>query len=718
MYRLSSLLLLFSMGGALSAQTTTLPFTLRYQQGQNVTSLSDGSSVTLAADAVNAPVSGTLTITYRGTTNASINSIEISGSLDFTTAGLTPPVTLTAGESAATAIRFQPSTSARTTARLVVNWTEGRTTSTFTINLTGVAPEFAFSATPPGGNAFPLQQGATVSFPATPIDSTVNAVVVVTNRGSGPGTVNSIASTGAAFQLVGLPLPNTTVEPGRDIRFTVAFTPKQLAAVTGTVAIEMFGSRFTFGLEGSGTAAVFSYEVVQDTGVSVVLPDQAIAVPDIAVGEKSSVTVRVRNTGNADGRIAAIGVSGAGFTLADAPFLPLTLTPGGGFTISVVFTPTQVGRATGRLRIGADNFDLSASGLGPVLTYAFVVAGVSTTIQNNGSVIFTPTAVGASSTAEFRISNTGSASTSVTSISISGASTAFELARAPSLPLRLEAGASASFSIVFTPTVTGSAAATLRVDTQTFTLSGAATPPAPLPDYRFDGATGPQEPLQQPAVGLRLASPYALPLTGTLTLAFNSDVFSNDPAVQFATGGRTVSFTIPANTTTAVFPNNATQIRVQTGSVAGTISLTPSFNTDSGINLTPTRPASLNLTVASLAPRILTAAVSARTANSITLLVTGYATSRAVTQMDLQFTPTPGENVSTTRLSINVEPTFLAWYQGAQSQQFGSLFTATVPLSFQGDVTNVVSLPETIQSISVTLTNRIGTSPARAIEAR
>jgi hypothetical protein len=168
-----------------------------------------------------------------------------------------------------------------------------------------------------------------------------------------------------------------------------------------------------------------------------------------------------------------------------------------------------------------------------------------------------------------------------------------------------------------------------------------------------------------------------------------------------------------------VFANNANQIRVQTGSVAGTITLTPSISTtDGGINLTPTTPPTLNLTVAAGAPRILSVAVGAKTANSITLLVSGYATSRSVTQVDLTFTPTQGENVGTTKATLAVEPAFLGYYQSTAAAPFGSLFTASIPLTLAGDLKNVTQLSDTLQSVSVTLTNRVGTSPATSLALR
>jgi transposase len=84
-------------------------------------------------------------------------------------------------------------------------------------------------------------------------------------------------------------------------------------------------------------------------------------------------------------------------------------------------------------------------------------------------------------------------------------------------------------------------------------------------------------------------------------MSVSSDTFVTDPSVQFSTGGRTVSFTIPANGTQAVFSNGATTIKLQTGSVAGGITITPSFATRTGYSLTPDSPASLSLSIASAA---------------------------------------------------------------------------------------------------------------------
>ena len=64
----------------------------------------------------------------------------------------------------------------------------------------------------------------------------------------------------------------------------------------------------------------------------------------------TSVIVRFQNNGNADGRIPSIDVAGAGFTLTEVPFVPLTLSPGNSITFTLNFNPTQPGRVNGIIR--------------------------------------------------------------------------------------------------------------------------------------------------------------------------------------------------------------------------------------------------------------------------------------------------------------------------------------------------------------------------------
>ncbi len=725
---LRSLSVSFLLAATFAAAQTTSPVSLRVQIAGAVQNITDGGSIQFAADAIGRPVEATITVSYRGAGSINITRFEFNGSNDFTISGIpSPDVAFQPNESFTVGVRYRPASSVRATALIRFSYTDNPpvppgnrvpVNGSVGLNLVGVAPEFGFTLITPGtSNVVTLQNGDAIPFPATPVNEANTATVVVTNRGSGTGTVGSIRSTGAAFSISSPSIPPVSVDPGRDLRFTIRYAPLVIENSSGSVSVELIDRTSTFNLSGSATGAVYSYEVIQDTGSGAALePGGLINLPDANVNEKSIVYVRVRNTGNAEGRISAISIQGTGFTLTDTPFVPAVLTPGSAASLTVNFAPTTPGRATGRLRIGNDSFDLASNGIGVQLTYAYTAANVTTTITPGQGVNFPPITAGQTSTLRFIIGNSGTAAGSVNAISVSGTGTTFGVSQLPGLPATIAPGQTLQFTIAFAPTTTGALAGSLRIDGTTFSLNGVANAPPALPDYSFSGASGVQQPGQQVAVGLSLASAYSLPVTGTLTLAFNSDVFANDPAVQFAAGGRTLTFTIAAGQRDAVFPNGQTTARFQTGTVAGTLTLTPSFQSDGGIALTPASPPSLTLTVPAQAPRLLSVQVANKTSSGFQLLITGYATSRQISQIDLQLTPVAGENVTTSRLSLNVDASFNAYYQSSTSVPFGSQFTATVPLTIQGDVVNARTLIETLKSVSVTVTNRLGTTSAVSVD--
>jgi hypothetical protein len=329
----------------------------------------------------------------------------------------------------------------------------------------------------------------------------------------------------------------------------------------------------------------------------------------------------------------------------------------------------------------------------------------------------TSTRVGESSQIEFTVENTGNTALPLSTIDVASSNGVFVLERTPELPLSLEPGAATRFNIRFSPNNTGSTTAPLRINNSTFTLAGNGRDPVSLPPYRLEGPGGIQEPMQQPSVSLSLEAPYPLPVRGTLTLSFVSDVFSENPAVQFSTGSRTATFTIPANTTRAVFENGSPELKLQTGTVAGSIQIRPAFSTQAGLALTPADAAGLTMTINRSAPRILSGELAGRTANSIAIAVTGYTTTRVLRQLNIQLNPAGDEKFTTTTLAVNIEPASVVWFQSAQSQALGGVFTLTVPITLQRD-SSTEDLVRHLQSISVMLSNEVGTSNSLEITLR
>ena len=418
----------------------------------------------------------------------------------------------------------------------------------------------------------------------------------------------------------------------------------------------------------------------------------------------------VSNTGLGAGQVSLINVSGAGFSLSNLPAaLPITIQPGGNTQFTLTFAPAQPGAVTGRLTFGSDTITLTSTAAGPQLTFSYTSGSTAVTVLPNGAVLFTPLAVGSTESLTFSIQNTGTTPATLSSINLGAPSAIFSLSALPGLPATLNQGATVSFSIGFAPNNTGNLTATLFVNSDSFSVSGNGTPPPSLPAYSFVGPSGTEQPAQQPGIGLTLASPYPLPLQGSLTLAFSSNVFAGDTSIQFANGGATVTFTIPANTTQALFSGNTTAVPLQTGTTSGNIVITPSFLLQNGFNVTPTPPSTLTLAVPGLAPQLLNGSISSITTTSFTLTLSGYTTSRVLSQLSIQFTPASGHTFNPTHLTIDVSSASASWFQGTAAAGYGGSFLLeiTFVLSSGTTVENLVSF---LQSLSVTATNNVGTS--------
>ena len=724
--RLAALSVLFL--GALQAQG---PVSVSVILDQSTISVSPGSSVVFNSDAIGSTVTGTLVITYRGAAGAVNNSLVVTdigrgGSNDFSIDNANLPISIIPGANVITRIRFKASSGTKADGTVNINYQEFLGLNTpaapglFSFSISGTAPDPVFNYTLPGGNALPIQTGGTLVIPTTLLSTTKAVSFAVTNRGSGPVEVTGISAAGStAFQLVGLPLPPTTVDAGRELRFTINFTPKVIDPQTGTVRIT-YGktSVVTVNIQGDGATAAYSYDVVRIGGIAPLKAGTTLTIADTLLNEKSTIQIQVRNTGNAEGVLSLINILGTGYQLANLPFLPVTMAPGASTIFNVEFAPTVLGRSAGRLRVGDDTFDLVSNGIGALVNYSYTLGATTNPVQPNGSILFSPIQAGRELTAQFVISNTGTLETTIGAIFLANGTTSFRLANLPALPLVLGAGKSTTFDLIFSPTATGVADGTLRVGNQNFGLVGSATAPPPLPNITLDGPTGTIQALQQPAYGLTLSAAYPIALSGVLTLGFNPEVFVNDPAIQFATGGRTANFTIPAGATKAVFASDETTVRLQTGSVAGTISLTPAIQTSTGINLTPANPPRLSITIPQTAPQISGVQLGSKSATNITLLISGYSTGRAITGMTLTITPVAGENISNLTAVINVDSAFTSWFQSPASQPFGSQFTATLPINLEGKAGTAATLADAIKTIGVVISNAAGASAAKSIDLR
>ncbi len=706
----------------------------------NPATIANGQTINLLATNAGGQTQVTIVATYSGSTQATILAApQPLGSTEITVsvpAAETFPLVLTRGQTLTFTVKFTATNASQVSAQVTIPYTETATSGTVAVTnsisllFQGLAPSFTLSyfITPANGsspNVLPIAPGGVIPFPATQLNTTATGGLQIYNVGSGPGAITGISLVSGApfFQLAGVPLispgvpytitPGTTTDP---LTIGILYTPTAVETDTGQIMITYRdGTTALVNLTGSGATSSYSYTYLSGTTSKTVQPGGTITLPPVTVttngttSATSSIILTATNKGNANGAINSINVTGP-FTVTGVLATPPTLKPGDAESFTITYTPTQVGTQTGALVVGKDTFTLSGTGLGPQLAFSYVANGITIPVGTGGAVNFTPLAISQSEKITFIVTNSGTSTAIISLVSTSGP---FSLTAPPSLPLTLTAGQSASFGIVFTPTATGTATGTLLINNTVVPLNGAGNTPPALPSYTITGPSGNVSPASQENVSLTLAKSYPVDLNGVLTLGTSGN-FGTDPAVQFATGSstgnRTVDFVIPANSTSANFAGQGSQILLQTGTLAETVTLTPSFATTAGVDVTPASPSTLQFTIASLAPVLESMQVTNTTASSFILLIIGYSTPRSLGSLNITFNPASGYNFKTTTFTSDLSQVAALWFQGATSQTFGGQFEVTIPFNLTGPVSNNKTLLQAIASVSATVSNGVGTS--------
>ncbi len=202
---------------------------------------------------------------------------------------------------------------------------------------------------------------------------------------------------------------------------------------------------------------------------------------------------------------------------------------------------------------------------------------------------------------------------------------------------------------------------------------------------------------QNQPVTVNITSIYPVDLLGTLTLTFaGQGGLPDDPAIQFQNGTRVFTFTVPAGT-----QPSPVQVMVSTGTVAGTITITPTF-TAGGTDVTPAGIAPEIILIAPAAPSLSTPTCAAN-ASGFTVTVAGFSNTRDATVATFNFQAASGATLGTSQLAITVGPLFAAWFGSTASAANGGAFAYTQPFTVQGALS-------TIASVTVTLGNSSGTS--------
>ena len=405
---------------------------------------------------------------------------------------------------------------------------------------------------------------------------------------------------------------------------------------------------------------------------------------------------------------SASGKASQQFTLIVAGGLAITTTtlPGGKVGTSYSQTLTATGGTP------PYTFATSAGSLPPGITLTgAVLSGMPTKTGSYTFTIQVTDSVSATATEQLTIAITGLAITTSAPLPGAAVGTAYSQALVaaggtPPYTWALTGGAppagltlSSAGAITGTPTAAGTSSVTIQVTDSTKATASAAFTLTVI-SASFSGLSSTAAAAQQLSGTLAPGAAYPQEITGQVTLAFQPDASlaspADDPSIQFSTGGRTASFTIPANSTTPV------SFSLQTGTVAGTITLTVSWQAGGA---TLPSPAALTQAI-QIAPAVpfISAVGTGTTTAGFQVLITGFSNTREVSQAVLQFTPASGQTLQTTSLTVSLTSAATTWFQSSASDQYGSQFILTLPFT----VTNGGA--SAIGSVSVQLVNSQGTS--------
>jgi hypothetical protein len=182
-------------------------------------------------------------LTNSGGSGVTVSQAGVSGS-GFTLTGITPPITLNAGQSIGFSVSFAPTSSGAASGNVTITSTAVNPTLTIPLSGSGAVAAGQLAVTPTGFNLGSVVVGSSASATGTLTASGANVTV------SGASTNNS------NFTITGLTLP-TTIAAGNSTSFTVTFGPTVSGTASGTLTFSSNAqpSTTTASLTGSGTPA-------------------------------------------------------------------------------------------------------------------------------------------------------------------------------------------------------------------------------------------------------------------------------------------------------------------------------------------------------------------------------------------------------------------------------------------------------------------------------
>ena len=328
-------------------------------------------------------------------------------------------------------VTFAPTTTGPLAGTLALTNNAANNPAPLTLTGTGTAPVAGIAP-------------ASLTFFSQVVNTTSAAqTVVLSNSGTGPLTITSIATSGDFSQTNNC---GSSVAVGLSCTISVSFTPTAAGTRSGTLAVTDNDSTGSQMVSLSGTGST--------TAPTVTVSPASLLFPPQLVNTKSVLqTVTVTNNGRTAVAISGFATSG---NFSQTHTCSSSLGAGKSCNIKVTFTPTATGTRTGSLTFnlpsGAQTVALTGTGTSKGTTEGLTVSPPS--------IAFGFVTLGDGQSTDVTVTNTNGVAVGIGSIGVSGSNT---FTKTTTCGSTLAAGATCTVTVTFNPTALVTYSGTLSV---------------------------------------------------------------------------------------------------------------------------------------------------------------------------------------------------------------------------------------------------------------
>lgn len=279
------------------------------------------NTVSFGSVTVGQTVTQSITLSSTGNGPVTISALSVAGSL-FSATGLSVPATLKPGESANVTLQFYAKGASQYTGVLTIY--SNSTTGNMTVNMS------AQGTSAPGAlSALSCSSG---SMSAAGTDA---CNVALSAPAGSSGMVVSLASNNPAVTV-----PASVTVPANATS----------AGFNAAVASVSSGQTATVTASAGGVSESFAIQLNAGGTSTLSINASSISFGNVIINTPATQTLTLTSAGTAAVTVNSASVTGSGFTISGMTF-PVTLNPGQSATLSVIFTPTASGAASGQLTL-------------------------------------------------------------------------------------------------------------------------------------------------------------------------------------------------------------------------------------------------------------------------------------------------------------------------------------------------------------------------------